>query len=111
MIRVLYPTPGPVDFGLLATELRTVDSTVIDANDVAGDVAVYTDGTQDEQTIGAVVAAHTGPQQFPPLNETGALATLLVVENVVPLADAANAIHEEPAHLVAEAEAWSLGGA
>lgn len=46
---------------------------------------------------------------YPPLDTTGALATLLVVLNVVPLADAANAIHEEQAHLVAEAEAWSLG--
>jgi hypothetical protein len=46
---------------------------------------------------------------YPPLDPTGALATLLVVLNVVPLADAANAIHEEQAHPVAEAEAWSLG--
>lgn len=46
---------------------------------------------------------------FPPLDPTGALATLLVVEGVLPLGDAANAIHEEPAHLIAEAQAWSLG--
>jgi len=37
------------------------------------------------------------------------LATLLVVEGVVALADASNAIREEPAHLVHEAEAWGLG--
>ena len=49
------------------------------------------------------------PFIYPPLDATGALATLLVVEGVVPLQDAANAIGEEPAHLVAEAEAWSLG--
>ena len=108
MIRVLYPTPGPVDFGRLADELRAVDSTVIDANDVGGLVGVYTEAAQDETALGAVVAAHAGPQQYPPLDPTGALATLLVVLNVVPLADAANAIHEEAAHLVAEAEAWSL---
>ena len=46
---------------------------------------------------------------YPPLDSTGALATLLVVLNIVPIEDAANAIHEEPAHLIAEAEAWSLG--
>jgi len=46
---------------------------------------------------------------YPPLDPTGALATLLVVLNIVPIEDAANAIHEEPAHLIAEAEAWSLG--
>jgi hypothetical protein len=45
---------------------------------------------------------------YPPLDPTGALATLLVVTGALELADAANAIHEEPAHLVAEAEAWSL---
>jgi hypothetical protein len=61
MIRVLYPTPGPVDFGLLATELRAVDATVVDANDVGGLVAVYTPGAQDDVALGAVVAAHTGP--------------------------------------------------
>lgn len=47
---------------------------------------------------------------FPPLDAAGALATLLVVEGVLPLSDAANAIKESPAHLQAEAEAWLLGG-
>lgn len=47
---------------------------------------------------------------FPPLDATGALATLLVVEGVVGLQDAANALHEEPAHLIHEAESWALGG-
>lgn len=46
---------------------------------------------------------------YGPLDATGALATLLVVEGVLPLQDAANAVAEEPAHLVAEAEAWGLG--
>jgi hypothetical protein len=46
---------------------------------------------------------------FPPLDPTGALATLLVVEGVLPLQDAANVIHEEPAHLEHEALAWSVG--
>jgi hypothetical protein len=61
MIRVLYPTPGPVDFGLLVTELRAVDTTVISSNDVGGLVAVYTPGAQDDVALGAVVAAHAGP--------------------------------------------------
>jgi len=50
-----------VDFGLLAAELRAVDPTVIDANDVGGDVAVYTPAAQNETALGAVVAAHGGP--------------------------------------------------
>lgn len=45
---------------------------------------------------------------YPPLDATGALATLLVVDGVVALQDAANAIGEEPAHLVHEAQAWTL---
>ena len=61
MIRTLYPSPGPVDFGLLVTELRSVDPTVISSNDVAGQVAVYAPGVVDEQALGAVVAAHAGP--------------------------------------------------
>ena len=109
MIRTLYPYPGPVDFGLLLAELRAVDPTVIDANDVGGEVAVYTPAEPDATALGAVVAAHAGPPPFAPLDATGALATLLVVTGALTLADAANAIGEEPAHLVAEAEAWSLG--
>ena len=46
---------------------------------------------------------------FPPLDATGALATLLVVEGIVSLQDAANALHEEPAHLEHEALAWGVG--
>lgn len=46
---------------------------------------------------------------YPPLDATGALATLLVVEGVVSLQDAANALHEEPAHLEHEALAWGVG--
>ena len=46
---------------------------------------------------------------FSPLDATGALATLLVVEGVVSLQDAANALHEEPAHLEHEALAWGVG--
>lgn len=61
MIRTLYTYPGPVDFGLLVTELRAADPTVLDANDVGGEVAVYTPGTPDAAALGAVVAAHGGP--------------------------------------------------
>lgn len=59
-------------------------------------------------TVGPYELVDLVEPQYPPLDPTGALATLLVVEGVLPLTDAANAIHEEPAHLVHEAEAWSL---
>jgi hypothetical protein len=89
MIRILYPTPGPVDFGLLVTELRAVDATVVDANDVGGLVAVYTPGAQDETPLYAVVAAHTGPQA-PPADPLLLLAQAIVdattIEDVKPTA-------------------------
>lgn len=42
-----------------------------------------------------------------PLDPAGALATLLVVEGVLPLQDAANAVQQTPEALVLEAEAWA----
>jgi hypothetical protein len=71
---------------------------------VTGTLTLYVDGVVSDTLTGLPVEA-----PFPPLDATGALATLLVVEGVLPLADAANAIHEEEAHLVHEAEAWSVG--
>ena len=51
----------------------------------------------------------TGPL-FAPLEGAAVLATLLVVVGVLTLADAAAAVHEEPAHLIHEAESWSVAG-
>lgn len=109
MNRTLYPYPGPVDFGLLVAELRAVDPTVVDANDVAGQIAVYTPDTPDEQALGAVVAAHA-PPAFPPLDALGRMATLSAVLHD-DVGDWANASGIPAEHLVHEAEAWSLGGA
>jgi len=65
--------------------------------------------TSDGQGNVISVEEIDGPP-FPPLDATGALATLLVVEDVIALQDAANAIHVEPAHLTHEAQAWSVAG-
>lgn len=43
-----------------------------------------------------------------PLDEVGALATLLVVVGTLDIDDAANAVRLTPADLVAEAEAWKV---
>lgn len=110
MIRTLYPYPGPVDFGLLVAELRAVDPTVVDANDVAGQVAVYTPGTPDAAALAAVVAAHGGPQQYPPLDALGRMATLSAILHD-DAQDWSNASGIPVAHLEHEALAWSLGGA
>ena len=59
-------------------------------------------------SLGGYTVTTPDPPPFPPLDATGALATLLVVEGVVGLEDAANALHEEPEHLIHEAQAWSL---
>ena len=45
-----------------------------------------------------------GPQ---PLDSIGALTTLLVVEGVLPIIDAANAIGVTPNDLTLEAQAWA----
>jgi hypothetical protein len=47
-----------------------------------------------------------GPQ---PLDATGSLATLLAVESVLTVEDAANAVGLTPQDLINEAEAWSVG--
>ena len=44
-----------------------------------------------------------------PLDATGALATLLAVESVLTVDDAANAVGLTPQDLITEAEAWSVG--
>ena len=91
MIRTLYPYPGPVDFGLLVAELRAVDPTVVDANDVAGQVAVYAPGVVDEQALGAVVAAHAGPAAPAPdpLHQlAAAIVAATTLDDVKPVAQA-----------------------
>lgn len=43
-----------------------------------------------------------------PLDDAGALATLLVVTGVLTLQDGANSVRKKPDDLVAEAQAWAL---
>lgn len=108
MIRTLYPYPaGPSDLGLLLDELRAVEPTVVACNDVGGLVGVYTPGAQDEQALGAVVAAHA-PPAFPPLDPLGRMATLSAILHD-DVADWANASGYSAEHLEHEALAWSLG--
>ena len=50
------------------------------------------------------------PEEVPqPLDATGALATLLAVESVLTVQDAANAVGLTPQDLINEAEAWAVG--
>jgi len=44
-----------------------------------------------------------------PLSASGALAALLVVEGVLSLEDAANAVRVSEQDLIKEAQAWALG--
>jgi hypothetical protein len=53
-----------------------------------------------------VVTEYVAP--YPPLDETGSLATLLVVVGTLELADAAAAVHQRPEALVHEAESWAV---
>ena len=81
---------------------------LLDHGDGTGTRITYNaDGTVEAtETVSGLPLA--GPP-FPPLDATGALATLLVVESVLDLTDAANAIHADSAHLVHEAESWGVG--
>jgi hypothetical protein len=84
----------------------TIVSTTVDNGDGTGTYTVFNeDGSVEsvENITGLPIFS------YPPLDSTGALATLLVVLDVIPIQDAANVIHEEPEHLIAEAEAWSIG--
>ena len=86
-------------------------------NNVVEELVDHGDGTGTRTTYaadGTVEATETVSglpviPPYPPLDGTGALATLLVVEGVLGLEDAANALHEEPAHLEHEALAWGVG--
>jgi hypothetical protein len=94
----------------IATERRvdgSLELTVDDNGDGTGTVTHWgLDGTvlSTEALTGLPIEP-----LYPPLDATGALATLLVVEGVLTLTDASLAIHEEESHLTHEAEAWALG--
>lgn len=60
-------------------------------------------------TTGYYEVVRPDPAQFPPLDATGALATLLVVEGVLDIGDAAHSVGTTGEHLVHEATAWGVG--
>lgn len=62
-------------------------------------------------TDGKLVEQHDIPDHSAqPLDAVGSLATLLAVQQVVSVEDAANAVGLAPAQLVAEAQAWAAAG-
>ena len=81
------------------TLLKTVD----DNGDGTATITIY----GDEEPLTTVVS-YT-PPPFDSLDPTGALATLLVVEGVLTLTDAALAVQQPEQALIDEALAWSLG--
>jgi hypothetical protein len=72
-----------------------------------------TDAEVTAMQAGSVWDGETFPPvwvpEFPPLDPAGALATLLVVEGVLPLEDAAHSVGTTGDHLVHEATAWGVG--
>ena len=90
---------------ILGADGETKIAYIIDNGDGTGQRTNYNpDGSVSsvEDLIDLPIFSYT------PLDNTGALATLLVVQGLLSIEDAANAIHEEPTHLEHEAEAWSL---
>ncbi len=84
---------------------QLVEQTVNNGDGTATITTFAADGTVD-----SVVTVSGIPAEplFPPLDPTGALATLLVVVGTLDIGDAAAAIGEEPSHLVHEAQAWQI---
>ena len=113
MIRNLFQAPQSFDLKFLEKEIRLVCSDLVTVNEVSGQIAVYCVSQPDQNELLAIqdkIDLHNPSNApFDPLDAIGALATLLVVLELVPIADASNAIGEEPEHIVAEAQAWSLG--
>ena len=90
------------------------EATAADAHSAGADVILHgipasLAGTIPTGTLGYYEVVRPDPPEFPPLDAVGALATLLVVEGVLWLGDAAHAVGATPDHLVHEAEAWSIG--
>jgi hypothetical protein len=89
---------------MILNEITTLDGILIEQTVENSDGSVVVINYDD----GIEVSRETIVNAYPPLDPTGALATLLVVLNLVPLTDASNAIGEQPEHLIAEATAWSI---
>lgn len=92
------------------------NETFVDGVCVKADCYDLTTHTYICEEMGVVIATRPmttdewltyGPQ---PLDPTGALATLLVVEGVLPIKDAANAVGATPQQLIDEAEGWAAAG-
>jgi hypothetical protein len=108
MIRSLHTRPAGVDFNRLATELSAELSDFTGCNDVDGQVAVYTTTPHNTDQVAAIVAAHSGPPAFPPLDSNGVTICLLVVEALLPAEVGASTLGVPVAHLIHEATAWAL---
>ena len=90
-----------------ASDGRTLVERITDNNDGTGLRQTFdADGnvTSEEALTGLPIVP-----EFPPLDPAGALATLLVVEGVLPLEDAAHSVGTTGDHLVHEAISWSVG--
>ena len=88
---------------ILGPDGVTVVARIVDNGDGTG---VRYDYAADGSVTGTQALTDLPVFTWTALDATGALATLLVVQGVLPLQDAANAVHEEPEHLQAEALAW-----
>lgn len=106
-IRVSLPE-GFANGQALATSLGLDPSPLAGCVVVEGDELVV-NGDVTEQQVTAALAAHDSSPQPRSLDRIGALATLLAVEEVVTVADAANAVSLTEQNLIDEAMAWSVG--
>jgi hypothetical protein len=95
----------------------TRNETFVNGVCIEADIIDFDAGTFQHEVEGVIVEGprpltldeirQYGPK---PLDATGSLATLLAVESVLSVQDAANAVGLTEQDLVNEAEAWSVGG-
>lgn len=81
-----------------------------DNGDGTGTVTVYDPDTGEPVTTTGVTGLEVKPP-YPPLDPTGVVVTLLVVEQVLTLEVGAAALRVEPDHLQHEALAWAAASA
>jgi hypothetical protein len=73
-------------------------------------VAMYDPDTGDVIGVTGYAGQEVVPV-YPPLDTTGVVVTLLVVEGVITLVAGAAALHVDPEHLEHEAIAWAVASA
>jgi hypothetical protein len=92
-----------------ASEATAADAHAAGAEVILHGIPPSLAGTIPTGIFGYYEVVRPDPPPYEPLDATGALATLLVVEGVLDIDDAAHSVGTTGEHLVHEATAWGVG--